>query len=497
MSIDMYLSDSQAQATSAWTMADSEMQAYADIEIFLSTFESSTDQLKGQAYDSARAYVGQVLKPLVRGGRLLSEAIGTAIKRFPEAYVEQVAAESLKESELLRDIQSLDSEIALANQNISDLGKGELSATDESRLTNYQNIVSSATESRSLLQEKLDKLRNFNNSSPQIFSEIASLKSLVDQGLAQLGNGWNAERGIYVLPTDLTWATNLNHMSPMNPTDGEKLQIIGDYMQTYGLDWESANVLYTLQQGILNRAEEENWSNKKVLFEYNRLLASFVPENYVSLRWKAICGTEEKEERDRLCREYGLSNEDIAILEVSIKKQHEDANQSKDLAHEAVQIAAFTEESWDLISIDNGVHRLSHVVNEGLEHEEISFKGDVDSGRYSDSDFNSDLDAINYYNRATSENVNRYDIFQINAEYNSSIQDNSVNRVDEFYDNYDQPGIIFGIGRQSGEEVVEDIIETETIGSRHISSQYTEEQQEGHKEDFYDYLERGEYENVD
>ena len=490
MSIDMYLEDSQSQAASTQKMMQEEIKAYEELERSLTDFEGSVESLKGKAYDSARSYSARVLRPLAHGGKLLSEAVGKTVKQFPESYIAQVANESLKESDLEADIQKID--IAITTTKVSMLSSKFLAPT---LVASHQKMLNNLIEARRVLKEKLQKLRAFNLSSSQIFSEIEILKNLLDIGLSQLSTGWDANKGVYVLPANLTWATQLMNYTPMAPqTDKDK--IINDLKTTYGLDNESANALYNLQQGILKKANKEGWDNQKVIYEYNRLLASFVPDNYVSTRWKAICGTEDKAERDKLCKKYGLSDKDIAILEVSIKKQHADESQSKDLAHEAVQLAAFTEKSWDFISIDNGIHNASHFANRGLEHEEISFKGDVDSGRYSDSDFNSDLDAINYYRRATAEGVDRSSVFNISSDYNTGVKSNSINRVKEFYDNYDYPGVVFGIGQKDGKEVVEEILDTKTLGSRHISKQYTEQEQEQHKKDFLDYLERGKDKNV-
>lgn len=490
MSIDMYLGDSQSQANSTQTMIQEEIRAYEELERSLTDFESSAESLKGKAYDSARNYSARVLRPLAHGGKLLSEAVGKTVKQFPEFYVIQVANESLKESDLEADIQKLD---ALITTTKASMLSSALVAP--ALVAGHQKMLDILNEARRVLQEKLQKLRAFNLSSPQIFSEIEILKNLLDIGLSQLSTGWDANKGVYVLPANLTWATQLMNYTPMSPqTDKDK--IINDLKTTYGLDNESANALYNLQQGILKKANKEGWDNQKVIYEYNRLLASFVPDNYVSTRWEAICGTEDKAERDKLCKKYGISDKEIAILEVSIKKQHADESQSKDLAHEAVQLAAFTEKSWGLNPKNNGVHTLSHIANGGLEHEEISFKGDVDSGRYSDSDFNSDLDAINYYHRATAEGVDRSSIFNISSDYNTGVKSNSINRVKEFYDNYDYPGVVFGIGQKDGEEVVEEILDTETPGSHHISKQYTEQEKDQHKKDFLDYLERGKDKNV-
>lgn len=62
----------------------------------------------------------------------------------------------------------------------------------------------------------------------------------------------------------------------------------------------------------------------------------------------------------------------------------------------------------------------------------------------------------------------------------------TISLVKEFYDNYDYPGLVYGIGQKDGKEEVEEILDTETIGSHYISKQCTKQEQ--HKKDFLDYL---------
>lgn len=290
MSIDMYLDQSENQASSARTMADSEMLAYAQIRVSLSEFESSTDQLKGKAFESAREYSSAVLQPLARGGYLLAEAIGKAVERFPEAYIEQVAVESLKESELEMDIAALDSQISLANQNLLDLGKKELSVGNSKLIESYQNTIDVATESRQLLKDKLDKLRAFDASSPTIFAEISNLKDLVNQGLAQLSNGWDANQGTYVLPENLSWAANLNKLpmspqSPMNDLTREELDWIKILMEQYGFEMGTAQLIIDVKRGIDN--EFPNMSQEEKDYLLNRILGA---PTYDGFLWDNTAG---------------------------------------------------------------------------------------------------------------------------------------------------------------------------------------------------------------
>ena len=65
------------------------------------------------------------------------------------------------------------------------------------------------------------------------------------------------------------------------------------------------------------------------------------------------------------------------------------------------------------------------------------------------------------------------------------------NRVSEFYK-------IYGYGNyDQGKIAVERIVNTDTIAKRYISSEYTKEQKKKHQEDFFDYLERGKFKNVE
>ena len=87
--------------------------------------------------------------------------------------------------------------------------------------------------------------------------------------------------------------------------------------------------------------------------------------------------------------------------------------------------------------------------------------------------------------------LNKEDIFKVLTQYNFGIKNNTINRVSEFYKihgygNYDQ-----------GKIAVERIVNTDTIVKRYISSEYTKEQKKKHQADFFDYLERGKFKNIE
>ena len=175
-------------------------------------------------------------------------------------------------------------------------------------------------------------------------------------------------------------------------------------------------------------------------------------------------------------------------------------------------MSTFTGQAWsdrDLSKISGWKELFAHIISTFInsmrvvdvdintEKYESSFKGDVDSGRYDDTDFNSDLDAMNVYDRIV-KNGNVDNVFLIQPEYNRQIFNNEVNRVNEFYKN-------LGEGNQeNGEAVLNYLIEHDTFGGKYLKDelrwdllwQNDTDTNRKAKDDFYEYLKRGENKNV-
>lgn len=363
------------------------------------------------------------------------------------------------------------------------------------------------------LDDKIEKLEFFVSQVSQYFNDSLEVLSLAIKGTTQLSKVIvDSDGNYYADGVDMSWVQKMKDVKivshkldkdiSVTQAEKDKKKIVDDLVSSYNLDESTANVLYKLQQGILKKAKQEGWTNEKVIYEYNRLVASFVPDNFLALRYKAIAGVVELEERDELSKEYGLSSTEIKLLAIKLPEQHNDSTSHKDYAHEAIQLAAFTEQSWSLNSYSIA-HAMSEVGNTArinipgstaslpypMERYEISFKGDVDSGRYGDTDFNSDIDPINSYDLM--KNVNQKDIFKSQADYNQKIESNTINRVEEFYKN-------LGKGNTKiGKDIVRYIVtDGNTIGSMYITQGQSNEEIRKNQEAFFDYLERGEETNV-
>ncbi|EUJ33779.1 hypothetical protein MFLO_01055 [Listeria floridensis FSL S10-1187] len=214
MSINMYVSKSKTQATSTSQVCRQHLEGYAALQQAIHQF-TAEPFLKGKAYDSAKAFYSAVLLPLVQAGILLTEATEEAVRKFPEPHQSEVDSGDLKQSELEEQIRQADVLINQANALQRQILQSPLPESDQRMQVNLnQALIEAYQTSKRDLEEKLQKLVAFHASSPRIFSEIASLKQAIDQGIAQTKTAWNPSTGTFVVPSaeDLVWTKQINKM---------------------------------------------------------------------------------------------------------------------------------------------------------------------------------------------------------------------------------------------------------------------------------------------
>lgn len=480
-------------------------------------------ELQGAAYTAGRGLFSDIIIPSIKKLQAAIDDIQTELDSYKVADgtvsgYGTLDLEELKRLEQLRNRQ-LDIVSQQIEENESFLSQvGALLSGKYGKLWSDTGYLYQAKENLEVdlqdIQEKIEKLEWFVSQVSSYFTDSLEILRLAIQGATQLSQVLvDSDGSYYTEGLDMNWVLGMKNqplkshtLAPgTSVTKAEKAKklIIDDFKNSYDLDEESALALYNLQQGILERAERDGWSNEQVIYEYNRLVASFVPDNFVSIRWKAIVGTVNVDDRDRICRLYGLDTEEVDILSRKLIEQHKKEAISRDLAHEAVQLAAFTEQSWDF-DISSIVHLISTIANTGrvhigtttaripvpMEQYEISFKGDIDSGRYGDRDFNSDLDPINGYYLMKEADVK--DIFTVQADYNRKIDANELNRVQEFY------GVIGDGDVDKGKRLVEFIVRDDSSwGHQFITWGQSKEEKRQHQDAFKDYLERGGETNVE
>lgn len=210
MGLSMYLNQSQEQARQTAVTLQRQINGYLSLQKALSEFAYTSDGLSGHAYDSAKAYVSTILIPLTRACILLNEGIIQATADFPARYVSDVDGTSLHEDQLLELIARADRAIVYY-RNLWNM-EYRSDKPSPSLLNSLENQIDLQKELRRKLQDKLDKLRAFHWSSPQIFSAIDSLAQAVNQGMRQAKTSWNSGTQTFDIPSrgDLGWTKAIN-----------------------------------------------------------------------------------------------------------------------------------------------------------------------------------------------------------------------------------------------------------------------------------------------
>lgn len=216
MSINMILGSAQSQTNSIKNLTTSQIGSYQQIQQALSNFMFQTNSLQGAAYDSAKAYCGSVLTPLIEGCILLNKAIEKANEEYINKYTSEVYGDSLKQSDLERLIDETKSQIAL-NENLLN-EQFEQDPVDLNEVSNLQEKIDSYRKIQRDLEEKLSKLLAFDANSVSIFQEIDVLSNSVAQGIALAQRSWSPTLKTFMLPgkNEMGWVGTIKEIWEKN-----------------------------------------------------------------------------------------------------------------------------------------------------------------------------------------------------------------------------------------------------------------------------------------
>ena len=216
MSINMILGSAQSQTNSIKNLTTSQIGSYQQIQQALSNFMFQTNSLQGAAYDSAKAYCGSVLTPLIEGCILLNRAIEKANEEYINKYTSEVYGDSLKQSDLERLIDETKSQIAL-NENLLN-EQFEQDPVDLNEVSNLQEKIDSYRKIQRDLEEKLSKLLAFDANSVSIFQEVDVLSYSVAQGIALAQRSWSPTLKAFMLPgkNEMGWVGTIKEIWEKN-----------------------------------------------------------------------------------------------------------------------------------------------------------------------------------------------------------------------------------------------------------------------------------------
>ena len=207
MSIDMYLESARSQATSLSSISAQCVQQNIELIKVLENFVAE-EELKGHAYDSAKAHITSTVIPLIQGIVLYQESLAEDCQKFVSQYTSDVDSKSWRQVDLEEKIREADQKISSLRQLMETKSDNKISA-----FLNLSVSIAVLEGAKQKLQKILISLLTFNAVSPTIFLNSERYLLAVQNGFAQAAQSWDAASGTYLPPssgTDLSWKQTIS-----------------------------------------------------------------------------------------------------------------------------------------------------------------------------------------------------------------------------------------------------------------------------------------------
>ena len=207
MSIDMYLESARSQATSLSSISAQCVQQNIELIKVLENFVAE-EELKGHAYDSAKAHITSTVIPLIQGIVLYQESLAEECQKFVSQYTSDVDSKSWRQVDLEEKIREADQKISSLRQLMETKSDNKISA-----FLNLSVSIAVLEGAKQKLQKILISLLTFNAVSPTIFLNSERYLLAVQNGFAQAAQSWDATSGTYLPPSngaDLSWKQTIS-----------------------------------------------------------------------------------------------------------------------------------------------------------------------------------------------------------------------------------------------------------------------------------------------
>ena len=207
MSIDMYLESARSQATSLSSISAQCVQQNIELIKVLENFVAE-EELKGHAYDSAKAHITSTVIPLIQGIVLYQESLAEECQKFVSQYTSDVDSKSWRQVDLEEKIREADQKISSLRQLMEVKSNNKISA-----FLSLSVSIAVFEGVKQKLQKILISLLTFNAVSPTIFLNSERYLLAVQNGFAQAAQSWDAASGTYLPPSsgsDLSWKQTIS-----------------------------------------------------------------------------------------------------------------------------------------------------------------------------------------------------------------------------------------------------------------------------------------------
>ena len=207
MSIDMYLESARNQAISLSSISAQCVQQNIELIKVLENFVAE-EELKGHAYDSAKAHITSTVIPLIQGIVSYQESLAEECQKFVSQYTSDVDSKSWRQVDLEEKIREADQKISSLRQLMETKSNNKISA-----FLNLSVSIAVLEGVKQKLQKILISLLTFNAVSPTIFLNSERYLLAVQNGFAQAAQSWDAASGTYLPPSsgsDLSWKQTIS-----------------------------------------------------------------------------------------------------------------------------------------------------------------------------------------------------------------------------------------------------------------------------------------------
>ena len=230
MSIDMYLESARSQANSLSRISAQCVQQNIELIKVLENFVAE-EELKGHAYDSAKAHITSTVIPLIQGIVLYQESLAEECQKFVSQYTSDVDSKSWRQVDLEEKIREADQKISNIQQLMETKSDNKISA-----FLNLSVSIAVLEGAKQKLQKILISLLTFNAVSPTIFLNSERYLLAVQNGFAQAAQSWDATSGTYLPPSngaDLSWKQTISlgwqkRQAVLNKVKSPKVETLED-----------------------------------------------------------------------------------------------------------------------------------------------------------------------------------------------------------------------------------------------------------------------------
>lgn len=230
MSIDMYLESARSQATSLSSISAQCVQQNIELIKVLENFVAE-EELKGHAYDSAKAHITSTVIPLIQGIVLYQESLAEECQKFVSQYTSDVDSKSWRQVDLEEKIREADQKISSLRQLMEVKSNNKISA-----FLSLSVSIAVFEGVKQKLQKILISLLTFNAVSPTIFLNSERYLLAVQNGFAQAAQSWDAASGTYLPPSsgsDLSWKQTISlgwqkRQAVLNKVKNPKVETLED-----------------------------------------------------------------------------------------------------------------------------------------------------------------------------------------------------------------------------------------------------------------------------